>query len=159
MTAPRLVELRDYSVRFGPMTAVAGVSFTLSAGQTLALVGESGSGKSLTALGIAGLTPPAARLGGSLRIDGQEMLGAPEPAWRRLRGARIGMVFQEAMGSLNPAMRIGAQIAEAIAAHRALPAGALRERVLAALAEVGLPDPPGKAAAFPHQLSAISSSG
>ncbi|MBU8544336.1 MULTISPECIES: dipeptide ABC transporter ATP-binding protein [Roseomonadaceae] len=153
MTDIPLVELRDFRVRFGAALAVGGVSLTLRAGQTLALVGESGSGKSLTALGIAGLAPPAATLSGSLRIDGAEMLGAPERAWRRLRGARIGMVFQEAMGSLNPSMRIGAQIAEAIAAHRAMPRPEIERRVLAALEEVGLPDPHGKMAAFPHQLS------
>jgi ABC-type glutathione transport system ATPase component len=153
MTMTPLVELRDYRVRFGAATAVDGVSLTLHPGETLALVGESGSGKSLTALGIAGLTPPAARLSGSLLIDGVEMLGAPERAWRALRGPRIGMIFQEAMGSLNPSMRVGAQIAEAIAAHRRQPKAEIARRVLGALAEVGLPDPSGKAAAFPHQLS------
>lgn len=153
MTGTPLVELRDYRVSFGQTMAVDGVSLALHPGTTLALVGESGSGKSLTALGIAGLASPAARLSGSLRIDGVEMLGAPERSWRALRGPRIGMVFQEAMGSLNPAMRIGAQIAEAIAAHRSLPKAVLARRVLDALAEVGMPDPEGKAAAFPHQLS------
>ena len=153
MTGTPLVELRDYRVSFGKTMAVDGVSLALHPGTTLALVGESGSGKSLTALGIAGLASPAARLSGSLRIDGVEMLGAPERSWRALRGPRIGMVFQEAMGSLNPAMRIGAQIAEAIAAHRGLPKAVLARRVLDALAEVGMPDPEGKAAAFPHQLS------
>ncbi|MGK7870851.1 dipeptide ABC transporter ATP-binding protein [Falsiroseomonas sp. E2-1-a20] len=153
MNAIPLVELRDYQVCFGDMTAVDGVSLTLHPGATLALVGESGSGKSLTALGIAGLEPPAARLSGSLRIDGVEMLGAPERVWRALRGARIGMVFQEAMGSLNPSMRIGTQVAEAIAAHRRLPKAEIARRVLNALAEVGLPEPHSKAAAFPHQLS------
>jgi len=153
MSAAPLVELRDYRVRFGDSIAVDGVSLSLQPGATLALVGESGSGKSLTALGIAGLAPLAAQLSGSLRIDGVEMLGAPERAWRALRGRRIGMVFQEAMGSLNPSMRVGAQIAEAIAAHRSLPKADIARRVLDALAEVGLPDPQGKAAAFPHQLS------
>jgi peptide/nickel transport system ATP-binding protein len=81
------------------------------------------------------------------------MLGASERAWRTRRGARIGMVFQEAMGSLNPSMRIGAQIAEAITAHRSLPKAEIACRVHDALTEVGLPDPHGKAAAFPHQLS------
>jgi peptide/nickel transport system ATP-binding protein len=153
MTAP-LVELRDLTVRFGDAAVVDGVSLALWPGRTLALVGESGSGKTLTAMSLAGLTPPAARLAGSLRIAGREMLGAPDRAWRGLRGARIGVVFQEAMGSLNPAMRIGAQIAEAIRAHGAgLPRGAIRARVLRLLEEVGLADPVGKAAAFPHQLS------
>jgi ABC-type microcin C transport system duplicated ATPase subunit YejF len=151
MTA--LVELRGFTVRFGATVAVDGVSLALHRGRTLALVGESGSGKSLTALGIAGLFPPAAQLSGSLRIGGQEMLGAPERQWRALRGGRIGVVFQEALGSLNPSMRIGDQIAETIRAHRPLARAAVAARVLAALEEVGLPDPAGKAAAFPHQLS------
>ena len=107
MNGVPLVALRDFRVRFGDTTAVDGISLTLQPGETLALVGESGSGKSLTALGIAGLAPSAAQLSGSLRIDGVEMLGASERAWRARRGARIGMVFQEAMGSLNPSMRIG----------------------------------------------------
>ena len=153
MNGVPLVALRDFRVRFGDTTAVDGISLTLQPGETLALVGESGSGKSLTALGIAGLAPSAAQLSGSLRIDGVEMLGASERAWRARRGARIGMVFQEAMGSLNPSMRIGAQIAEAITAHRSLPKAEIACRVHDALTEVGLPDPQGKAAAFPHQLS------
>ena len=153
MNGVPLVALRDFRVRFGDATAVDGISLTLQPGETLALVGESGSGKSLTALGIAGLAPSAAQLSGSLRIDGVEMLGASERAWRARRGARIGMVFQEAMGSLNPSMRIGAQIAEAITAHRSLPKAEIACRVHDALTEVGLPDPHGKAAAFPHQLS------
>jgi len=153
MNGVPLVALRDFRVRFGDTTAVDGISLTLQPGETLALVGESGSGKSLTALGIAGLAPSAAQLSGSLRIDGVEMLGASERAWRARRGARIGMVFQEAMGSLNPSMRIGAQIAEAITAHRSLPKAEIACRVHDALTEVGLPDPHGKAAAFPHQLS------
>lgn len=153
MNGVPLVALRDFRVRFGDATAVDGVSLTLQPGETLALVGESGSGKSLTALGIAGLAPSAAQLSGNLRIDGVEMLGASERAWRTRRGARIGMVFQEAMGSLNPSMRIGAQIAEAISAHRSLPKAEIVCRVNDALTEVGLPDPHGKAAAFPHQLS------
>ncbi len=151
MTA--LVELRDLTVRFGAAVAVDGVSLSLHRGRTLALVGESGSGKSLTALGIAGLFPPAARLSGSLRIGGREMLGAPERDWRALRGGRIGVVFQEALGSLNPSMRIGDQIAETVRTHLPLGHAAVMAKVLGALAEVGLPDPAGKAAAFPHQLS------
>jgi len=158
MTA--LVELRGFTVRFGAAVAVDGVSLALHPGRTLALVGKSGSGKSLTALGIAGLSPAAARLSGSLRIGGRELLGAPERDWRAhllrqlpLRGGRIGVVFQEALGSLNPAMRIGDQIGKTIRAHRALGRVAVAARVLAALEEVGFPDPPGKAAAFPHQLS------
>jgi len=153
MNGVPLLALRDFRVRFGDTTAVDGISLTLQPSETLALVGESGSGKSLTALGIAGLAPSAAQLSGSLRIDGVEMLGASERAWRTRRGARVGMVFQEAMGSLNPSMRIGAQIAEAITAHRSLPKAEIACRVHDALTEVGLPDPHGKAAAFPHQLS------
>jgi peptide/nickel transport system ATP-binding protein len=152
MTA--LVELRDLAIRFGGMEVVRGVSLSLARGRTLALVGESGSGKTLTAMSLAGLAPPAARLSGSLRFEGQEMMGAAERDWRRLHGARIGVVFQEAMGSLNPTMRIGAQIAEAVRVHgRGLGRDAVQARVRQLLEEVGLPDPAGKAAAFPHQLS------
>jgi peptide/nickel transport system ATP-binding protein len=148
-----LVELEGLTIRFGDVAVVQDVSLTIAGGETLALVGESGSGKSLTALALAGLTPPAARLTGSLRFDGQPMLGAAERDWRALRGARIGMVFQDAMGSLNPSMRIGAQLAESLAAHTALDRAARRTRVEDLLREVGLPDPAGKALAFPHQLS------
>jgi peptide/nickel transport system ATP-binding protein len=149
-----LVELRDLRLRFGAAEAVRGVSLDLHRGRTLALVGESGSGKTMTAMAVAGLAPAAARLSGSLRFEGREMMGAPERAWRGLRGARIGVVFQEAMGSLHPAMRIGAQIAEAVRAHlpRQSPAQ-VEARVGRLLEEVGLPGPAEKARAFPHQLS------
>jgi ABC-type glutathione transport system ATPase component len=149
-----LLELRDLRVRFGAAEVVRGVSLVLQRGRTVALVGESGSGKTLTAMALAGLAPAAARLSGSLRFEGREMIGAPERAWRPLRGARIGVVFQEAMGSLHPAMRIGAQIAEAVRAHAAdQQRAAVQARVRRLLQEVGLPDPDGKAQAFPHQLS------
>jgi peptide/nickel transport system ATP-binding protein len=149
-----LLELRELRVRFGTAEAVRGVSLALHRGRTLALVGESGSGKTLTAMALAGLSPAAATVSGSLRFEGREMMGAPECAWRKLRGARIGVVFQEAMGSLHPAMRIGAQIAEAVRAHAPeRPRGEVLARVRRLLEEVGLPDPANKARAFPHQLS------
>jgi ABC-type glutathione transport system ATPase component len=152
MTAP-IAELHGLSIRFGATEAVAGVSLALHPGRTLGLVGESGSGKSLTALALAGLLPPAARASGRIRLFGQEMQAAPERAWRALRGARIAMVFQEPMASLNPSMRIGQQVDETLRAHTPLPRAARHARTLALLDEVGLPDPEARAAAFPHQLS------
>ena len=152
MTAP-VAELANLTIRFGALRAVDGISLALHPGRTLGLVGESGSGKSLTALALAGLLPPAAQASGHIRLFGREMQAAPEPTWRALRGARIGMVFQEPMASLNPAMRIGQQVAETLHAHTPLPRAARLARTLALLDEVGLPDPAAKAAAFPHQLS------
>ena len=150
---PPVAELDNLVIRFGALRAVDGISLALHRGRTLGLVGESGSGKSLTALALAGLLPPAAQASGRIRLFGQDMQSAPEPAWRTLRGARIGMVFQEPMASLNPAMRIGQQVAETLRAHTPLPRAARLARTLALLDEVGLPDPAAKAAAFPHQLS------
>ena len=149
-----LVEVENLSVAFGAKRVVDNVSFTLDRGETLALVGESGSGKSLTALSLLQLLPRGgANPAGSVRLDGREMIGAPQPVLRKARGGLAGMVFQEPMTSLNPLHRIGRQVAEAITLHRALPRAALRERVVAALGEAGFPDAADRLEAFPHQLS------
>jgi peptide/nickel transport system permease protein len=118
------------------------------------VVGESGSGKSLLGLAVMGLLPPAARpLGGAVWVDGQDVLRAPESTLRRLRGARMAMVFQDPLSSLNPVHRIGGQIAEALRAHRRLSPRAASERVAALLRHVGIPDPVRRAQAFPFELS------
>jgi ABC-type glutathione transport system ATPase component len=124
---------------------VRGVSFELGAGERVGLIGESGSGKSLTALSVLGLLPDGLAATGSVRLDGRELLGAPEKELSRLRGDRMAMVFQEPMTALNPAMRIGRQVTEPFRVHgrRGRPAEEL-------LAAVGLP---GVARAYPHQLS------
>ena len=153
MTAP-LLEVQDLAVAFGGRRVVEGVSFTVQPGETVALVGESGSGKSVTALSTLRLLPSAAsNPAGRILLDGVDVLGAAEPALRRLRGGTVGMIFQEPMTSLNPLHDIGRQVGEAISLHQALPAAALRARTLDLLREVRLPQAESRLDAFPHQLS------
>ena len=153
-TAPILV-VDDLAVSFGPVEAVRGVSFTLKKGETLALVGESGSGKSVTALSILQLLPyPRARHPkGSIRLDGVELVGASERTLRAVRGARIAMVFQEPMTSLNPLHSIEKQVGEVIEIHEGLRGKALRAQVLDLLELVGIPQADKRLAALPHELS------
>jgi microcin C transport system ATP-binding protein len=159
MNAPQLLEVTDLHVRFGQgqgaVDAVRGVTFTLERGETLALVGESGSGKSVTALSILQLLPypRASHPGGSIRLNGQELVGAPEPVMRGVRGDRVAMVFQEPMTSLNPLHSIETQVAEVLEIHKGLRGTALRARVVELLTLVGLPNPERRLAALPHELS------
>jgi oligopeptide/dipeptide ABC transporter ATP-binding protein len=118
---PPLLEVRNLTVEFataqGSVTAVRDVSFQIAPGDVLGLVGESGSGKSVSALAILRLLPPQARIHGYIRFCGEELLAMPEPEMRHIRGAGISMIFQEPMTALNPVMRVGDQIAEAVLAH------------------------------------------
>jgi oligopeptide/dipeptide ABC transporter ATP-binding protein len=118
---PPLLDVRDLRIEFttaqGTVTAVRDVSFRIGAGEVLGLVGESGSGKSVSALAILRLLPPQARIRGSIQFRGEELLSLPEQEMRRIRGAGISMIFQEPMTALNPVMRVGDQIAEAVLAH------------------------------------------
>jgi peptide/nickel transport system ATP-binding protein len=149
-----LLEVKNLSVAFGRHTAVKDISFHINAGETLGLVGESGSGKSATSLAMLRLLPESARVGGEIRFDGEELLALPEEAMRRRRGREIAMIFQEPMTALNPVMPVGAQIAEAVAAHHPeLARKAVRARVLEAMAEVGLPEVERRAKDYPHQFS------
>ncbi|HLF95932.1 MAG TPA: ATP-binding cassette domain-containing protein, partial [Methylococcaceae bacterium] len=149
-----LLEVKDLKVAFGPLVAVDGVSFAIRRGETFALVGESGSGKSVTALSVLRLLPGNGHiLGGEARLAGQDLFRLPEAAMQRVRGARIGIVFQDPMACFNPVMTVGAQIAEAVALHRSLRGATLCERVLELLALVGIPDPQARIGAYPHQLS------
>ena len=143
-----LLEVTDLRTVFhaarGEVQAVRGVSFTLDHGETLGLVGESGCGKSVTAMSITRLLrePPAEILpGSSIRFRGEELLAASSARMRELRGAGIGMVFQEPMTSLNPVLRIGDQVAETIVAHEGGERGAVHRRVVELLDRVGLPEP------------------
>ena len=110
----------------GAADALRGVSFVLDRGQTLGLIGESGCGKSITALALMGLLPEGAQVAGSIRFDGQELTTLDEATLCRLRGNRIGMVFQEPMTALNPLYTVGRQIAESLRLHKGLSAGAAR---------------------------------
>ena len=134
--------------------AVSDVSFDVHAGEVVCLVGESGSGKSVCAQALMGLLPPSiVPTAGRILLDGADLLRLDSAGWRRVRGRRVAMVFQEPMTALNPVMRIGAQVAEMFEAHGLYTPRERRVRVLALLAEVGLPDPAAAARAYPHQLS------
>ncbi|HMK79969.1 MAG TPA: ABC transporter ATP-binding protein [Xanthobacteraceae bacterium] len=144
----------EYATPAGPIGALRDVSFSVGKGEALALVGESGSGKSTVALAVLGLLGPEARIvAGRVVFDGRDLLALPQPSLRALRGSRLGIVFQDPFASLNPALPIGAQVAEPLIYHRGVrPADALA-KAKAALAEVGLPRPDELLKAYPHQLS------
>ncbi len=152
-----VLELSDLTVTFpharGERAVVAGVSYAIPAGRTLGVVGESGCGKSMTALALMGLVPAPGRVSGSVRFEGQELIGASEPRLRALRGARIAIVFQEPMTSLNPVMPVGRQIAEVMVLHQDLGWRAAERNAVDLLAAVGIPSPRERASAYPHQLS------
>ncbi len=137
----------------GPADALREVSFALERGQTLGLIGESGCGKSITALALMGLLPEGAKVTGSIRFDGIELTTLDEPAWCKLRGSRIGMVFQEPMTALNPLHTVGAQIGESLRLHQGLDARAARAEAQRLLERVQLPQPAQRLDAYPHQLS------
>jgi oligopeptide/dipeptide ABC transporter ATP-binding protein len=152
-----LLEVRDLRVQFtgdgAPVRAVDGVSFSLERGETYALVGESGCGKSATALSILRLVEPGRIVGGKLIFEGRDLLELGEKAMRRLRGARIGIVFQEASAALNPVMRIGPQVTEALRVHRKISRREARDEAVRLLRTVALPEPEQQARAYPHELS------
>ena len=153
-----LLEVRDLRTAFpskdGMTPVVDGVSFDLERGKVLALVGESGSGKSMTALSTLRLVPKPGRVtSGSVKLDGEELLSLPVTEMRRIRGGRIGMIFQEPMTCLNPVVRVGAQVAEAILLHESMSKADARSRARELFVEVGIPDPEERLDAYPHHLS------
>jgi oligopeptide transport system ATP-binding protein len=139
----------------GVIRAVDGVSFDIYPGETVSLVGESGCGKSVTALSIMRLiqSPPGRIVGGSVEFEGQELLTLPESDMRRVRGGKIGMIFQEPMTSLNPVLNIGRQITEPLDLHERLSSRQARNRAIELLTMVGIPDPDRRIRDYPHQLS------
>jgi peptide/nickel transport system ATP-binding protein len=140
--------------RRGTVSIVENVSFSLGAREILGLVGESGSGKSMTALAVMGLIDiPGARITGSARYRGRELIGLPKRAMRALRGAEIAMIFQDPMTALTPVYTIGWQIDEQIRAHRPLSRAGARARTVELLGEMGVPNPRRAAERYPHQLS------
>src|SRR5688572_4513893 len=154
---PPLLDVQHLSVVFAgsrsAVTAVDDVSFQITAGETLGLVGESGSGKSVTALAILRLLQPPGRVsGGRVLFEGRDLLSLSETEMRAIRGARISLIFQEPMTALNPTMRVGDQIAEALAAHGASRQEANR-RAVELLVAVRIPDAARRARDYPHQLS------
>jgi peptide/nickel transport system ATP-binding protein/oligopeptide transport system ATP-binding protein len=157
MSAP-VLSVEDLRVGFvtegGRLQAVDGVSFDLSAGEVLAIVGESGSGKSVTAQSIIGLTrSPNARIEGSVKLHGEELIDLGEGALQDVRGARIAMVFQDPMTSLNPVYRVGDQIVEAVRAHRRMSEKDAKALAVEMLDSVGIPNPEVRVDSYPHELS------
>ncbi|MCU0934556.1 MAG: ABC transporter ATP-binding protein [Gammaproteobacteria bacterium] len=153
-----LLEVRDLrvslSVPGGVLRAVDGVDLTLAPAETFALLGESGCGKSMTALSILRLLPAAGRVvGGSVRLDGTDLLRLPEHAMRTVRGGRIAMIFQEPQSSLNPVLTIGDQIAESVRRHQGLSARDAARRAVELLEAVGIPEADRRTHEYPHQLS------
>src|SRR6266481_838105 len=152
-----LLEINNLNVTFstqtGEVAAVRDVTFNIPESGTLGLVGESGSGKSAAALAILRLLPPQARTSGAIHFAGDDLLKlGPEPM-RQIRGSRISMIFQEPMTALNPVMRVGDQIAEAVLAHARTSKREARQRTVEALRDVAIPDPKQRARDYPHQLS------
>ena len=155
---PAMLEVSDlwtaFPTRRGVAFAVAGVSFGVGPGECLGIVGESGSGKSMTCRSILGLVPrPGAIVDGSIRWRGQELVGAGQRRLRRVRGAEIGMIFQDPASALNPVYTIGAQIVETIVAHTSRGRSAARRDAVELLSRVGIPSPRERVDAYPHQLS------
>ncbi|WP_433260884.1 ABC transporter ATP-binding protein [Micromonospora vinacea] len=152
-----VLEIRDLSVSFptetGTVSAVDGVSLDLAAGEIVGMVGESGCGKSVTAMSIAGLLPGSARVTGSVRLDGTQLVGARESALRRVRGREIAYIFQEPMTSLNPVLTVGRQIGEVLQVHERMSRRAARARAVELLTLVGIPSAAQRVDSYPHQLS------
>jgi peptide/nickel transport system ATP-binding protein len=157
-TGDPLLAIRDLEVEFrtsgGPVRAVNGVSFDIAAGEMVGLVGESGSGKSVTSRAVMGLLPPrTSTIRGSVRLSGDELVGLPEKAYRKVRGERVAMVFQDPLTALNPLYRAGEQVAEALRFHFGLSQKEALGRARDLFADVGLPDPDEVVAKYPHELS------
>jgi len=171
-----LLDVRDLTIQFprsragrasgreneapaaAPVAAVRALSFSIAPGEVLGLVGESGSGKSITSLAIMGLLPPAAVVQGEITFqDGdapsRSLTHLANDQLRQLRGSRIAMIFQEPMTALNPVMRVGDQIAEAVLAHHRVSKAEAMRRAVEGMREVAIPDPEQRARSYPHQLS------
>ena len=136
-----------------PVPVIEDLSLDIQEGEIVGMVGESGSGKTMTALAVMQLLPRGGVMTGSIKLDGRELLDLPETELRQVRGARIGMVFQEPVAALNPVFSVGAQLRAAIRAHLDLSRAATRERAIQLLQNVGLPEPELRLRQYPHQLS------
>ena len=150
---PPLVRIAGLSVAFDGQPALRGVDLEVRRGEAVGLVGESGCGKSVTWLAALGLLPGTTRVSGSVRLGGEELLGAPLARLDRVRGRRVAMIFQDPASSLNPVHRIGKQVAEALRLHRGLAGAAVRAEAKRLLDQVGIPDAARRLDAFPHELS------
>ncbi len=158
MTAP-LLEVVDLQTEFrtpgGTVRANRSVSFSVERGETVGVVGESGSGKSVMALSLMGLipSPPGRITGGSIKLDGEELVGKPDQLMRNLRGSKMAMVFQDPFSSLNPTMTLGQQVAEPIRLHTGASRSEAKQQVLRLLEAVRIPEPATRYNQYPHQVS------
>jgi oligopeptide/dipeptide ABC transporter ATP-binding protein len=148
-----IVELRGLTVAFDGVQVLHGIDLDVGRGEAIGLVGESGCGKSVTWLAALGLLPGKAKVAGSVRVHGQEILGGPRSVLEQVRGKRIAMIFQDPSSSLNPVLRIGRQITEAIAIHRGLNGESARAEALRLMDMVGIPDARRRFELFPHEFS------
>jgi peptide/nickel transport system ATP-binding protein len=157
LNMPSLLQVEHLNLSFatqtGEVAAVRDVTFSIPESGTLGLVGESGSGKSATSLAIMRLLPPQARTTGKITFAGADLLALADNEMRRVRGAHISMIFQEPMTALNPVMRVGDQVAEAVLAHHRISKAEAWRRTVEALREVAIPEPDKRARDYPHQLS------
>ncbi len=142
-----------FTTEAGRISAVSDVSLAIAEGEIFGLVGESGCGKTTLAMALMGLLPATARVAGSVRFQGVELIGLPPEDLRRLRGDRLSMIFQDPMTSLDPTFPIGEQVAETITAHRDVDPGRARQRALELLEDVGIPEPERRFGDAPHRLS------
>jgi len=153
VSAP-LLSVRGLSIAFGPVEVVDRLDLDIARGESLGLVGESGCGKSVTSLALMGLLPPASsRVTGSIVLDGQELTTLSPDGWRKVRGGRIAMVFQDPMTTLNPLLSVERHLAEVLALHKGLSGEAARKSSLEWLERVGIPDPAARLKAYPFELS------
>ncbi len=157
--APEMIlEVKNLSIEFptrrGRLVAVEGISFSIAPGEVLGVVGESGAGKSITGAAVIGLLDPPGRIsGGEIRLEGARIDNLSHDEMRRVRGRRIGAIFQDPLTSLNPLYTVGAQLVETIRTHLEVSASAARDRALALLREVGIPAPEARIDHYPHQFS------
>jgi peptide/nickel transport system ATP-binding protein len=153
-----ILEVQDLSVQFptrrGTLTAVDAISFSIAPGEVLGVVGESGAGKSMTGLAVIGLLEPPGRIaGGEVRLEGRRIDNLKHEELRKIRGRKIGVIFQDPLTSLNPLYSIGQQLEETIQTHLDMSAREARERALSLLREVGIPAPEARYASYPHHFS------
>jgi peptide/nickel transport system ATP-binding protein len=156
-TSGTVLSIEDLHVTFpseaGPVKAVRGLSFDLAAGETMAIVGESGSGKSVTSLAVLGLHPKTAKITGSIKLHGDELLGLNDDKMSKIRGESLAMIFQDPLSALTPVYSIGDQIVEAIQVHHDVSRAAATGRAIDLLDLVGIPNPQVRVRAFPHEFS------
>jgi peptide/nickel transport system ATP-binding protein len=148
-----LIAIRDLAVSFDGVPALRGIDLDVPAGGALGMVGESGCGKSVTWLAALGLLPGRARVTGSVKLGGEQILSAAPATLDRVRGGRVAMIFQDPASSLNPVHRLGTQVAEALRLHRGITGGAARAEAKRLFDQVGIPDAARRLDAYPHELS------